>query len=609
MAKQYPKRTGNEVIMISPDFGKVPPQATEIEEAVLGTIISDYHYIAKYPYLKPEVFYKICNQKIYRSLINAYEKDLKPDILILSDELRNTHQLEEVGGPVYLSQLTNKALIHIDAHVKIIMDKYFYRKLIYLAQVSMNNSFDATKDPLDIIDELQNGIMEMIEFDVESHDNFSKTLEYTLKGIEESSKGDNEMVLKTGFKQLDKKFTFMTPLVYIIAGEEGVGKSKFVTSIARGILDNEPDVAIQWFTFEDGRKKIILSFLAMDVRKSIKELQSVNYKMTKDDIEEVKICSDKYKNYTIEFYDRATSIGNILSRSKRFGDKYKDKKKLVIIDNLGLIECNDKTGIDRDDFIAGKVKSIADNNNSAVILLHHFTKEIARKANLEDGYRPRKEYLKGSTRILDYAQQALFINLVSKHKDLLAEEKHLSLDFISNEVIEFTEANFDKYLWNINSMPDKDTKSITDLRIETFMKLKSLLNNNTKFSNGKLITFVDIIQKYTEYNTYIDTKNKGREEKYKTAKSSIYMFIVRKEFNSTYISSTNSPRSMYLYGNNPNLKNHVDNLFIAESIKNRDDDNSTENAIFRFIVDLGYNLFNEVDEIGNFEIKPKQIKK
>ena len=50
---------------------------------------------------------------------------------------------------------------------------------------------------------------------------------------------------------------------------------------------------------------------------------------------------------------------------------------------------------------------------------------------------------------------------------------------------------------------------------------------------------------------------------------------------------------MYLYGSNKNLKYHIDNLFIVESVKNRDDDNLSENAIFRFTVDLGYNLFKE----------------
>ncbi len=603
---KYIKRQENK-IMISPDFGKAPPQAVNIEQGILGTVINHYHLIAKYPYLKSEVFYKNSHQKIYSALVELYNKDMKPDLLILTDYLRNINELESVGGPLYLTTLCGMELNNIDIHVKIIMDKYFARNLIMLSQIVINKSFDSSNDPMNIIDELQIDLMNMVEFDGDVQNNFSKTLENTIEFINDASKGENSIILKTGYEQLDKKFTFMIPIVYILAGEEGTGKSKFVTSIARGILDNEPDVAIQWFTFEDGRKKIIMSFLAMDVRKTIKELQSINYKMTKQDKDEVKQKSKQYEKYIIEFYDRATSIGNILSRTKRFSDKYKEKKRLIIIDNLGLIECDEKSGIDRDDFIAAKIKSIADNNKNAVILLHHFTKEIAKKANIEDGYRPRKEYLKGSTRILDYAQQALFINLIRKHPDLLADEKHLSLDFIGNKEIEFTENNFDKYLWEVNSMPDKDSKSVTDLRVETLSKLKSLINNNVKFSHGKEITFSSFVQKYTEYNSYVDNLNKSRKEGFKEAKISIYTFIIRKLYNSNFISAVNSTRSQYLYGKHPNLKHHVDDLFIAESIKNRDDDNLIDNAIFRFICNLGYNLFTEVKEDGTFEIKSKQI--
>jgi hypothetical protein len=180
---------------------------------------------------------------------------------------------------------------------------------------------------------------------------------------------------------------------------------------------------------------------------------------------------------------------------------------------------------------------------------------------------------------------------------LLALEKQQSLDFIGMQDIEFTEANFDKYLWSINSMPDKETEKLIDLRIETFVKIRSLLNNETKFANGKIITFSDLIQKYREYANFIDTRNKGvSEERYKKMKSSILSFIIRREFNINYISSEGSARSIYLYGRNKNLKYHIDDLFIAESIKNRDDDNLNENAIYRFIADLGYNLFNEIKD-------------
>ena len=594
---KYPQRPTQ--IILTHEYGKIPPQAIEIEQHVIGSFIMDYHLIAKFPYLKAEVFYKETHQKLYKVLSELYEKDSKPDLAILTDHLRVINELESVGGPVYLTQLSGMALAFIDTHVKLLMDKYFYRKLIEISHFVQQKSFDAAEDPISIIDFLQNNLMEMTEFDGDIQNNFSRSLERTLKEIDESSKGENITVIKTGYKGIDKKFTFRTRYVCIIAGEEGSGKTKLVTSIARGMLDNEPDLAIQWFSFEDDREVIIRSFLSMDIKKTAKELQSINYVMTEDDRKEVRKQSNKYKDYIVEFYDRATSIGNILSRSKRFGDKYKDKKKVIIIDNLGLIDC-DKIGVDRDDFIAAKIKSIADNTNASVILLHHFTKEIARKQNIEDGYRPRKEYLKGSTRILDYVQQALFVNLLRKHPDLLAEEKHLTLDFLGVKDIEFTETNYDKYLWSINGQRDKETETITDLRVETLVKLRTLLNSGTKFTNGKPITFPDIIQKYTEYSNFIDTRNKGREDKYKTKKTSIYTFIVKKMFNESYVTSDSSPRAIYLYGKNKNLRNHIDDLFIAECMKNRDDDNLSENAIFRFVVDLGYNLFTEIDNNKEF---------
>ena len=597
---KYPQRQTQ--VILSPEYGKVPPCSPEIEMHVIGSFIMDYHLIAKFPYLKEEVFYKETHRKIYKALSESYEKDLKPDLAILTDYLRTVNELESVGGVVYLTQLSGMALAFIDTHVKLIMDKYFYRKLIEISHFVQQKSFDATEDPISIIDFLQNNLMEMTEFDGDIQNNFSRSLEKTLKQIDESSKGDNLTVIKTGLIQIDKRFTFRTRFVCLIGGPEGSAKSKFASRIARGMLDNESELAIQWFSFEDGREDIIRGFLSMDVKKTSKELQSIEYKMTDQDKNEVRKQSEKYKQYIIEFYDRATSIGNILSRSKRFGDKYKDKKKVIIIDNLGLIDC-DKVGIDRDDFIAAKIKSIADNTNASVILLHHFTKEIARKQNIEDGYRPRKEYLKGSTRILDYVQQALFVNLLKKYPDLLAEEKHLTLDFLGIKDIEFTETNYDKHLWAINGQRDKETENITDLRIETLVKLRTLLSSGAKFSNGKPITFPDIVQKYTEYSNFIDTRNKGREDKFKTKKTSIYTFIVKKMFNESYITSDTSPRAIYLYGKNKNLRNHIDDLFIVESMKSRDGDNTGENAIFRFIVDLGYNLFNEVDNDTDFKLK------
>lgn len=596
------KRYDNNTNVILDFGGRIPPWSNDIEQVVLGTMIADYELIGKYPYLKPEVFYNMANMTIFKALKQLYEEDKKPDLTILTDYLRVNSLLETVGGLDYIMDIAGKYSYSIDNYVKILRDKYAYREIIRFSLLAQKDSYEAIKDHIEIADNLMNDVMALSDFDMEVHNNFSKALSYTINNIKLSSKGQNISVIKSGHKMLDKAITFRSKHICIIAGPEGSGKTKFIISLVRGMLENEKNVAVEWFSMEDERQQIIRSFLAMDLKMTTKELQSINYQVNENDIQRIEEAAKHYERFNVEFYDRIASIATIVARCKRFGERYKNHKKVIIIDNLGLIEC-DKSGIERDDYLAAKIKDIADSNNACVFLVHHFTKEIARKANLEDGYRPRKEYLKGSTRILDFVQQALFVNLPRKYPDLLAEEKQIELNFIAKKDLPFTEENFDKYLWTINSQRDKDTQSLTDLRVETFVKVRSLINNELKDVLGEKITFSWLVQKYTEYSNHVDLKNKGRETKYMEKKLSIYSFIVKKMFNESYNVSLNNSRSSYLYGRNAKLKNHIDDLFIVESVKNRDDDSINDNMIFRYIADLGYNIFTEVPNDGLFGTK------
>lgn len=596
------KRYDNNTNVILDFAGKIPPWSNEIEQTVLGAMISNYGLIGKYPYLTHEVFYNNANSVIYKSLKILYEDDKKPDLIILTDYLRVNGLLDEIGGLNYLMDVADKYVISIDNYVKILRDKYIYREIIKFSLISQRDAYDAIKDPVDIADAIMNSVMALFDFDMEVHNNFNKALEQTITNIKLSSKGHNISVIKSGHKMLDKAITFRSKHICIIAGPEGSGKTKFIISLVRGMLENEKNVAVEWFSMEDERQQIIRSFLSMDLKMTTKELQSINYQINETDIKRIEDAAKHYERFNVEFYDRIASIATIVARCKRFGERFKNHKKVIVIDNLGLIEC-DKSGIERDDYLAAKIKDIADSNNAFVFLVHHFTKEIARKANLEDGYRPRKEYLKGSTRILDFVQQALFVNLPRKYPDLLAEEKQIELNFIAKKDLPFTEENFDKYLWTINSQRDKDTQSLTDLRVETFVKVRSLINNELKDVLGEKITFSWLVQKYTEYSNHVDLKNKGRETKYMEKKLSIYSFIVKKMFNESYNVSLNNSRSSYLYGRNAKLKNHIDDLFIVESVKNRDDDSINDNMIFRYIADLGYNIFTEVPNDGTFGMK------
>jgi replicative DNA helicase len=100
-------------------------------------------------------------------MLNLYEHDMKIDIFILTEELRMKGLLENIGGPIYLSKLTEKDIIDPDFHVKIIMQKFFYRELIRISQEVQNESFEGLTDPIDIVDNIHSELLSLTDFDVE----------------------------------------------------------------------------------------------------------------------------------------------------------------------------------------------------------------------------------------------------------------------------------------------------------------------------------------------------------------------------------------------------------------------------------------------------------
>src|SRR6056297_2579469 len=115
------------------DYGKKPPQAVDLEEAVLGAIMLEKDaIISVMDILAPESFYKDAHQKIYKAILHL-SQNLQPiDILTVTEELKKREELEEVGGPVYITQLTSKVATaaHIEYHARIIAQKHIQRELI-----------------------------------------------------------------------------------------------------------------------------------------------------------------------------------------------------------------------------------------------------------------------------------------------------------------------------------------------------------------------------------------------------------------------------------------------------------------------------------------------
>jgi len=149
--KKVLPRTGQ----IDLEMGKIPPQAVELEEAVLGAIMLEKDAIIEViDILTPDSFYKEEHQKIFQAIIDLSSNDKAIDILTVTEEMKKRKELDDVGGPLYITQLTSRvaSAAHIDYHARIIAQKYIQRELIRVSTEIQNQAFDESIDVNDLLD-------------------------------------------------------------------------------------------------------------------------------------------------------------------------------------------------------------------------------------------------------------------------------------------------------------------------------------------------------------------------------------------------------------------------------------------------------------------------
>lgn len=149
MAKQYQQKPQ----ITTSEFGKLPPQSIEIEEAVLGAIISEKEAINKIS-LQPNDFYKHQHTLIFTAITNLHLRQDPIDMLTLVEELRKMGVLEDVGGAYSIAMLSSKvsSAAHIEHHSLVIKQKSIARKLISLSSEVQTMAYSSETDVSDIIE-------------------------------------------------------------------------------------------------------------------------------------------------------------------------------------------------------------------------------------------------------------------------------------------------------------------------------------------------------------------------------------------------------------------------------------------------------------------------
>ena len=241
---------------------RLPPQNTEAEQSILGSLLIDPDAIIKVAsFLRAEDFYRETHQSIYRAILALHERHQPADFVTVIDELERREQVELIGGPAYLTSLISMVptSVHVEHYARITERTALMRRLIEAAGQIAALAYEDREQVDEVIDQAEHILFEV------SHRRVSRSLVPIGEIIKEYydrieflvDHQDESLGVPTGFNDLDHLLGGLQPSdLIIIAARPGVGKTSLAVSIAcNAALKNNSVVAM--FTLEMSGEQLV----------------------------------------------------------------------------------------------------------------------------------------------------------------------------------------------------------------------------------------------------------------------------------------------------------------------------------------------------------------
>lgn len=394
------------------DGGKVPPQSLELEEAVIGAIMVEKDaIIAVSEVLKEECFYKDAHRTIFHAIMELSQKLEPIDLYTVTEQLRKTSELENVGGAPYLAMLTQKvgSAAHLEYHAKIIVQKFIQRELIRASTNIQNKAFDDQEDVEDLINFSEQEIFNIAEGNIKSDTMpISAVVKEALLSIEEAGKREDGLSgVPSGFTKIDEITSgWQKSDLIIVAARPSMGKTAFVLSMARNMAV-EYGVPVAMFSLEMSNVQLVNRLLVSET-----EIPSEKIRNGKLSPEEWRQLNDKITNLSNAkiFVDDtpALSIFQLRAKCRRLVDQH--KIKIIIIDYLQLMTGTSDTRGNREQevsMISRSLKAIAKELNVPIIALSQLSRAVETRGGNK---RPVLSDLRESGAIEQDADIVMFIH-------------------------------------------------------------------------------------------------------------------------------------------------------------------------------------------------------
>ena len=436
MAQKKANTISSSLIPVSIDLGKIPPQATELEEAVLGAVMLEKDAILQViDIVKPESFYKDEHQKIFQAIIDLTSANKAIDLLTVTEELRKKKQLDEVGGPVYITQLTSRvaSAAHVEYHARIVAQKFIQRELIRVSSEIQSRAFDESTDVDDLLDFSEGELFNIAQGNIKKESQKVNVLiKEAIFQIEEASKRADSLIgIPSGFTKLDRLTNgWQNSDLIIVAARPSMGKTAFVLTMARNMAV-EHNKAVALFSLEMASLQLVNRLIVAETELPSSRIR--NGKLADFEWEQLDYRIKKLVDAPIYIDDTpAISVFELRAKARRL--KRQHNVEILIIDYLQLMTGTPDTRGNREQevsTISRALKGIAKELNIPVIALSQLNRSVEIRSGTK---RPQLSDLRESGAIEQDADMVIFIHRPEKY-GLFEDENGNSLRGIAEIIL------------------------------------------------------------------------------------------------------------------------------------------------------------------------------
>ena len=396
-------------------YGKVPPQAKDLEEAVLGAIMLEKSaFDSVIEILKPECFYVEAHQRIYRAMQGLQQKNQPIDILTVVEELKSREELEIVGGPYYVTKLTNSVVssANIETHARIILQKFIQRELIRISGEIIGDAYEDSTDVFDLLDDAESKLFEITNNHLRKNfDSIDQVLVKTVQRIEDMRNRQEDITgVPSGFVSLDRvTYGWQQTDLIILAARPAVGKTAFALNLARNAaLHPTKPTPVAVFSLEMSAGQLVQRILSAESEIWLEKIS--RGKLEEHEMKQLYARGIQKLAQAPIFIDDSAALNIFELRAKCRRLKNKHNIGMIIIDYLQLMSGSSDRQSNREQEISKisrDLKGLAKELQVPIIALSQLSREVEKRK--EGSKMPQLSDLRESGAIEQDADMVMFL--------------------------------------------------------------------------------------------------------------------------------------------------------------------------------------------------------